>query len=398
MSNAPLTASASFADLFPPMTVFAPRTSWETLQAVVKEPYRLDTLTGTTLAAMGEMPLICHQSVATPPALDFLAECGLSLPQGIRCYETEAEAIALAMKAVGDGERIASPYPPPGELKHSPGLLVPVSLYNWLNDKANLDQLVDARHLPRYELLPPDDPSRIPSFMPESAIFVKGCRAGASGAGQDVWFCPDPASREAVAGELLASRPGGMSAIRIEEAVELRNCWCLSLAISESEIRYLGGAIQLFGEPGRQSGSRVDDSDLPPPSVVDLAMAIAGRARELGYLGVVGFDLGVTSDDRPFVFDLNFRVASSTTQVLLHESATRRIGGSISQSWSTLLPGPLPGILRRLEPFAQSGRFVPFRLCEAITESDGQCVISGMLIAGSVAEIESLEAGLNEAL
>ncbi|MEQ1842859.1 MAG: hypothetical protein ABL994_20865, partial [Verrucomicrobiales bacterium] len=393
-----LTPSSYFSDLFPAKTVFAPRTSMEDVVSVIDQSFRLDTLTGTTLVVMGEMPLICHRCVATPPALEFFKACGLPLPKEIRCYETEEEAVSLAIEAARRGDRIAYFYPPPAALKKSPELLIPVPIYNRLNDKANLGQLVDSRFLPRYELFAPDDLSGIGSFLPDSAIFVKGCRAGASGAGQDVLFCPDPASRGAITAEFVSSRPSGMSAIRVEEAVALRNCWCLSLGISESGIRYLGGATQLFGEPGHQTGSRVDFSDPPPPSVVDLALGIAGRARELGYLGVVGFDLGVTSSDQPFVFDLNFRAASSTTQVLLHESATRRIGGSVSQSWAKLVPGPLPDVIRRLEPFARSGHFVPFRLCEATTASEGLCVISGMLISGSVAGIESLEAGLNEAL
>jgi len=81
--------------------------------------------------------------------------------------------------------------------------------------------------------------------------------------------------------------------------------------------------------------------------------------------------------------------------VLLHESATQRIGGSVSQSWGIMVPGPLRDILDRLAPFARRGCFVPFRLCEATAASGGLCVVNGMLVSDSVAGIERVEAELS---
>jgi hypothetical protein len=108
------------------------------------------------------------------------------------------------------------------------------------------------------------------------------------------------------------------------------------------------------------------------------------------------------SDGQPFDFDLNFRLASSTPQVLLHEAAVSRVNARISQSWSKTVKGSLALALERVAVFSQSGKFVPVRLYEATTSTGGKSVITGIIVGASLTEVKStivnFEAALNALL
>lgn len=394
---APITPVAVFSQLFPSRTVFAPRSTFHLTRWALDDAFRLDTMTGITLAIMGNMSLICHQNAATPLILDFFRESGVEPASTFHTYATEEEAIELAGKYLSRGERVAYVYPPPLALEASGGLLVPVSLYNWLNDKASLGHLVDEDYLPPYQMVPTDCLSRLYDFLPGQAVFIKACHPGASGAGKDVLYCPDTASR-AVALKWLDPRVDGLSGVRVEQAVEIGSCWCLSLAILESAVRYLGAATQLFSEPARQCGSRIDPDDLPPDSVVAIALAIAERTRGMGYRGIAAFDIGITSAGQPFVFDLNFRIAASTSQVLLHQEAVGRVNARISQSWNRMVKAALAPALERISSFSRCGNFVPIRLYEATPATRGRSVITGMVVAATRAEVESIIAEIQAVL
>lgn len=393
----PVKPSATFSELYPPQTVYAPRSTRELIRWVFNDAFRLDTITGVTLAIMGDMPLICHQSTVTPLILDFFRQAGIEPAANLATFETEEDAVAVAQEYIRCGKKLAYTYPPPPDL-HAPGsLLVTLSLYNWLNDKANLAELVDKDYLPPYQMVPPDCLSRLYDFLPGRDVFIKACHPGATGTGKDVLYCPDQISRQ-VALDWLDACKDELSGVRIEEAMEISDCWCLSLAVLESCIRYLGAATQLFTEPAKQSGSRIDPDHLPPDSVVIIAKAIAERARIMGYRGVAGFDIGTTLSGQIFVFDLNFRLVSSTPQILLHEAAVSRVDARISQSWNKQFTGRLDTALERIVEFSQSGKFVPVRLYEATQRSGGKSLITGIVVGKSLSDIETISAGMQAAI
>lgn len=393
----PIKPSASFSELYPPQTVYAPRSTWALAKRVLDHPFQLDSITSYTVAIMGDMPLICHQNTVTPLILDFFREAGLEPAAWLDTFETEEESVAVARRYAGDGKKLVYAYPPPPDLQESESLLVPLSLYGWLNDKFNLAKLVDIEHQPRHHLIQTHCLNSLYDFLPGCEIYVKACHQKANGSGEDVRYCPDQASRKAAL-EWLDSRNDGLSGVRVEEAVDVDECWCLSLAVMESGIRYLGAATQIFSEPARQSGSRIDPDHLPPGSVIEIAKTIAQRARAMGYQGIAGFDIGTTSSGKVFVFDLNFRLVSSTPMILLHAAATNRIGARISQTWSQQCKGELAPALERLRKFAQSGTFMPLRLYEATEISGGQSVITGMVVGKTLAEIETISADMHEAI
>lgn len=389
--------SATFSELFPLNTVFAPRSNWHMMRWVYDEPFRADSITGTTLAIMGKMPLICHKNSATSEIIDFFTSAGLEPASNLQTYETEEEAVSLAKKYIGQGSKIAYVYPPPASLDNADAFVVPLSLYSWLNDKANLEYLVDRYYLPQYRIISAESLHQLHDFLPGKRVFIKVCYPGASGAGKDVYYCPDQASRS-TAIEWLTSRTEGLSGIRIEEEVDIDSCWCLNFSILETSVEYLGAATQLFSAPSKQVGNRIDPDDLPPDSIISIAERIAEYARNRGYRGIAGFDIGAAQTGQAYVFDLNFRIVACTPQVLLHEGVTRRANARISQSWTVTLKGRLTPALKIISTFSKDGTLVPVRLFEATPETGNRSFLSGIISGQTVAEIESIKIGMQSAL
>ena len=393
----PVTPSANFSELYPTKTVFAPRTTWDVLQLVQNQYFQVESMTAGTIAVMGDMPLVCHKNTVTPLILDFFREAGLRPAIRTDTYETEEEAVAIARKHSKEGKKLVYVYPPPSALLADGAFLVPVPLYTYLNDKANLECLVESEHQPCHRLLSVDSLDELFDFLPGQEIFIKACRSGANGAGKDVYYCPDEACRKDAA-QRLGLQKGALTGVRLEEAVNVDTSWCLSFAIGKSGIRYLGAATQLFEQPARQTGSRIDPENLPPAFVVDIAVKIARRGSTMGYQGIAGFDIGLSPSGQAFVFDLNFRICSSTPQVLLHEAAAVRASASISQSWSRVFKASLAPALEHVRRYVQEGVFVPIRLYERTQASEGQSVITGMILGKTIADIENIQARMDAAI
>lgn len=391
----PIIPAATLADLHPPETVLAPRTTWERAKWSVIEPYRLDFVTGHTLPVMGSMPLICHRAVAAAVGLEFLSACGLPTPQNIEIFDAEEEAIALAAARIRRGERLVYAYPLPDEVSSDSSVLVPVDAYAFLNDKRNLPELAGADRVPQRRVL---SFAGIRDWKGPLPAYLKVAIAGANGGGHDVRYCVDLKSW---ADALDAFRLRGGSEpqeVIVEEAVDIGTCWCMGVAVLDDGVRFLGGAAQTFSAPAVQKGNRIDPSDAPPGEAVEAALEIAERGRSRGYRGIAGFDMALDANGRLYVFDLNFRLNASTTALLLHDSAVKRIGATVSETWAANVEKPLAAAIDALLPFAEAGTFVPTRFYDATPQSRGMSTIGGLIIADSAAETQRLGEAFDAAL
>lgn len=392
-----LVPSATLSELHPPGTVFAARSTLELTRWVHKDKFRLDTATGFPLIILGDMPLVCHWQVHTADILAFFQRAGLIINAPLVPYTSAAEAFDATKRFLVRGHRLIYYYPPLPGLDKDENLLVPLGLYNRLNDKASLETLCDKHYLPPRRLYPPGNFAAAATDMPGQAVYLKACFAGASGAGTDVRYCPDLASRnEAI--EWYTARSDGLTALCMETDVDAQPCWCLNIVMTESGVRYLGAATQLFSQPGQQCGSRIDPEELPTDEIIHIALAIGEIAQHAGYRGIAGFDIGTGADGHPYVFDLNFRMTACTTQILLHDAATRRINGRVSQSLALKLPGSLAPALERLNGFVESGNLVPLRLYDNTTTSNDQSLVNAMLLGSDQDEVDKLEAEIHAAV
>ena len=392
-----ITPLATLAELFPKNTVMAPRTTTQKMRWVAFDESQLDGITGTPIPILGDMPLICHRNTMTTEIRNFYELSGIHLDGNYQTYDKVDEAIALAKKLSLEGKRITYYYPPPDEISTGNGLLVSEDFYNWLNDKANMDEFSIADYQPQHSFFPADQVEAINDFLPERAIYAKICHPGVTGGGIDVHYCADQPSRGALM-EWISGRPSGWSGVRLEESVDVRESWCLNLFIDPESVRYLGAAAQIFKSPGSQSGSRIDPEVQPSEATIRLAMEIGKKAGVLGYVGIAGFDIGEDVSGKPFVFDLNFRPAACTPQVLLHKSATQRVDAAISQSWRKLLSGSIVPALEKLQTFVLDGSFVPLRLYDSTDRPGDSSRIYGMLIGKNQEEINLIESRIDSTL
>jgi len=352
---------------------------------------------------MGDMPLVCHQATVTPPALEFMHLAGLSPPKNLLPYSTGSEAIALARQRIELGERLVFIYPPLPGVGTADELLVPVTAYGVFNDKRRIPEFVDEKYLPKRQIISRQKFTELKDLLPEQPVFVKAGVEGASGAGQDVRYCPDESAwQEAI--QFYHERKDDLSGLVIEEAISVSTCWCLGVTILDDGCHYLGGAIQLFDKPAKQTGNRIDPDFPVPDEAIQIAIVIAEEAMRRGYRGVAGFDIGIDANNKLFVFDLNFRLNSCTSQLMIYDHVTQRTGARVSQSWQIEKTGSISNLLERLAPFAEAGVFIPFRMFDQETYNaccpgiEAQSVVTGVIVAESVVEIESLDATMKQAL
>lgn len=386
--------SMVLSDIFPEWTALSLKTLGSTMRWVERyDDFRVDAVTGSVLSMHGTLPVVCHANTCLPEILGFQEMAGISFGEGLLTYRSEEEAAQKVASLTRQGYRIAYSYPPSPRILERCELVLPVSRYDWLNDKSNVASLCDAAWLPESVQLPPERAGEMIDVLPGRAVFVKLCHPGVSGGGSDVCYCPDASARERF-GNWLAGRPAHWTALRVEEEIALCDCWCVNIAVTETSERYLGAAIQLFSEPARQCGSLIDPARQPSPQSVQIALEIARRARGEGFIGVCGFDIGETVDGRSYVFDLNFRFVACTEQVLFHEALTRRIGARVSRSWGAVLSQPIERALGRLEPFVATGRFVPFRIYARSAAEGDRTRIGGVLAGADTQEVSELATAL----
>lgn len=391
-----LLPSVSLDQIYAPRTAVLLKTLVSSMRWVANyDEFRIEALTGSLLTTLGSMPIVCHANTVSAAIRQFYARCGVRFAGRILEYRAYDEAVEQARELQRCGYRLAYAYPPLPEVVAECELIMPVSLPDRMNDKRYIDDYCRQEDLPPHLLLRKDDLRRLVDVFPGQSVFVKLCHPGVSGGGADVFHCTDARQRKSI-GHWLATRPGDWSMLRVEAEVSLMSCWCINVAIGDYGVRYLGAATQLFDQPARQSGSRIDPDDQPSAQTIRIALDIAARAREEGFLGVAGFDIGESPEGRAYVFDLNFRSAACTEQVLMHDSAVTRIGARVSQSWSVRLGCPIGEALKRLKTYGVSGRFVPLRLYDRTDHPADMTRVNGMVLGHDCAEVEALSAELDK--
>jgi len=170
--------------------------------------------------------------------------------------------------------------------------------------------------------------------------------------------------------------------VLVEQWIDVVHCWCAGLAINENGAMCFGGAEQVFSAPGKQSGSMINSENDFPPEAKALALQIGESAKRMGFRGIAGIDIGRSVDGRLFVFDPNFRVASSTSQLLFHPAASKRVGLPVSQSFQVTPSDSFDDVARRLHQPIDEGWFVPTRFFngEKHPLSGGKHIITGFVL------------------
>jgi len=343
--------------LWPANAVFMARTTLERMRMLGVGRLTLDSVTTHLMGILGDRPTVRHRSGATDEILAFLHDAGLTIAEDMRLFGTAEEAWDLADALVSEGKRLFWPYPLPRGRFAEDANLVRTDLWERLNSKEYLGEIVPDGALPPRAILS----TRHLGADRALPVVVKAGGVEATGWGYAVHFCRTPECLDRVKRTFLAE---GIGSSIVESALQVACSWCVNLAISEAGVTYLGAAEQLFSAPGRQAGSLVDPDNALPDAGIELARSIGEVARRRGFRGVAGLDIGRVADGRLIVFDPNFRFNASTAQVLLHPAAARRSGLGVSRSFAVAVDLPAASVLDRLRFAVEEGWFVPTRIVD----------------------------------
>lgn len=390
-----LRPALSAAQLYPENAVFMARTNLFETRMLGYTALQLDSATSILMGLLNGLSTVRHEATYSGDILDLFRRAGIEIDEDLHLYRTEREARICAEQLIDAGKKLFWPYPPPAGYYPDSAQLVSPDLYRFLNAKQNLPKLVPPEHLAPRRMLSHE---QLAAFAPDLPVCLKAAGDAATGWGFAVFHCPDRTAFDK-AREWFAAHRESVPAVLMEQWLELRYCWCVGVAVGSDDTVCFGGAEQIFHAPAKQVGSQIDpERDLPPEAVM-LAIKAGEVARGLGFRGVAGFDIGLSMDGRLILFDPNFRIASSTPQILFHQSAVARCGLPVSRSFQATPTGPFNETAARLHAPIDQGWFVPLRLLNGDRHplSGGKHIITGFVL-GMDQEAATLNAKRLQAL
>jgi len=258
-----------------------------------------DRLTAFGLSYVDD-PVICHQSVATPEALEMLSAAGVERKGLDLVYGSEAEYLDYIRDAP-DGTVCFQHAFPEGQFEHA--YAIERTLLISLNDKGLLSRWVAPDRLPRRRLLTHSG-LRVAGTDLGFPIVLKYSTSRSLGNGMGVRFIysADDLRRTPL--------PPAAAAFVVEEYLDVVDNWCATMMLTTTGARVMGAARQMTNELGQNTGNLYGED--VPADVLKAAEDVAFTAHSAGYRGAAGMDIVSTRDGRTLVIDLNFRFNAST--------------------------------------------------------------------------------------
>jgi hypothetical protein len=187
--------------------------------------------------------------------------------------------------------------------------------------------------------------------------------------------------------------------IVVEEMLDILRNPCVNFAVmADGEVRYLGFADQEVTPEGRHCGNWIDPGTPLAGPAIETAAEPVRRAAALGYRGLAGVDLAMTSIGRIYVLDLNFRSNASTAAILLAGSIAERTGATVMHLRNVQGRGGGHELAPAIAPFVASRRLIPLNFFDADAAGyPGRPARSRSLVVGSSREeVLATEAELAE--
>lgn len=357
-----LTPEYTLGDFLPAATAFSPRAPADGLDWLPRDPAWRERATGSQLAVAGDTPLVCHEGVARPEALDLMAKAGLVLPTRLQTYASDAEFVEQLHGLAAEGLRLAVCYPEPRPVLAGERYLCPMPLLRRLQDKGNLADFLPAEALPDRRVVAVAEFRRLlEDGRLRTPLVIKAAAPLGSGGGLDVRVC-------LVQRDLVAARRelGAAEYLVLERFYRFRRTFCFNYGIGSEGVSYLGAAEQICDARGTYGGNWLDAESRPDAGLVELGRQAARAGQALGYRGIFGVDAGLDESGRPILFDPNFRVNGCTAQVLLAQSVAASWGRLCTRLRNGLVfRGPFPGMLEALHRGVASRAVVPLTMFDA---------------------------------
>lgn len=389
--TAPLQPTLTMAKLYGPGHVYAPRAHPKSSDWIVRDPAVLDALTGNQLSIAGDMDVVCSAGVATPLGLELLTEAGLQPAYSIHTFCDEQHAIETTLRFAECGTKVIVQHIYPDGVLNGRALWIDARLLSYLNNKANLAELVPAANVATRLVMSPD------TFFGDGAalpvpIVLKVATDFSTGGGADVAICRTIEDLAAA-----HDRFAGCERLVIESCQSILRNLCLHYAVMpDGTTRYLGFADQDIDANGRYRGNWISPGSSLPSEVINIGLAIVTRGALLGYRGFVGIDIAETDDARWVVLDLNFRVNGSTATVLLAPAIQRALGPCCLHLRSFQCDAGFMHLLAAARSALRSGSIIPLGTFDPTVAGHAGCPsrLSALVVAESQAGAHRLETEL----
>jgi hypothetical protein len=381
-----LRPAMTMSDIYAPGCFYFPRAIRGYNAWLPREPDVLDSLTGGQLVVAGDMPVICSEGFETEAGLELLACAGLGPgPNRVRFVAGE-ELKALSRAAASPSATAVIQHAMPEDLLGPAPSWIDLDLLQYLNNKANLPELVSAEHTPPRLVVDPK--SYFSSENNELPVVLKVVTEQSNGGGCGIMICRTPADLNEA--ERLFEP---CERIVVEQMLEISRNPCLNFAVlPDGEVRYLGFADQDIGPDGKYRGNWIDLDAPIPQAAVDLALEPIRRGAAMGYRGVAGVDLAFTPDGRILVLDMNFRVNGCTTMILLADAVAERSDARVMHFRK--IGGGADALARTVMPYVASSRLIPLGLFDPAAAGHPRkaASVQAMIVGASREEVLAIEA------
>jgi hypothetical protein len=325
----------------------------EAAEPVTRHRHTRDVVSARPIAVAAETPVICSAGGTDPELLARLGDGGLPVGTDLREFRSEAEFAVRVREAIGDGLLISMEYPQPITLCPDEHMVKTGRLVGYLNNKASIGTLVDARFQARRSVVPYEELGEATPL--EKSWVLKAATNDAHGGSLDVYLHR--------AGEqvTLPAFTDLLNEFVIEEFLDIRHNWGIQLYITaDGTARLLAVTDQRIDATGIYVGGRFGLVTPLPPELLAECLAIAGRAADIGYRGLCSLDCAQTRDGQLVMLDLNFRITSGSIPLLALRSIRPDALDGPAESVKLTVATPLPELLAELDPALAAGGLLIF--------------------------------------
>ncbi|WP_409272090.1 hypothetical protein V1499_20325 [Neobacillus sp. SCS-31] len=385
--------SMTLRDIFGPELVFNPRVSFQGLGWVPSNENMDDFRTGALLPIAGDMPLVCNGRTVTDETLGLFEKAGITPASNLLVYDSEESFYSLVDELNSGPLKKVMNHPVPESEVPEENYWIDKDVFSYLNNKANLGELVPLAHRPIRIVVTPSEARSVKDEWGLPFVMKAGTDLP-NGGGHDVFFC----HTDEDFAEGLKSLEDSESIV-IEEIVDIRKNYCIQFAKThDGRIIYLGAGEQITTDSGEYKGNWISNAEGPPDVAIALGKSIMEKACRLGYKGVAGFDILLSEDGRVLCIDLNFRLNGSTPALLLKDSIFERhnMEDMMYKTWK--IDSEWDEFLSVCKNMIESGALIPLAIYHPDDEGDqgSQPFINGILIGHSRDDILKKEQYLAE--
>ena len=159
----------TMAEVYGPHHVYAPRAHPKTCEWIIPDRAVLDGVTGNQLVVAGNMEVVCSAGVTTNVGVELLREAGLEPAASTHSHCDEQHAIEMASLLGQAGRKIVVQHIYPRGVLNASELWIDAGVLSYLNNKANLVELVPEAHVATRYVVNPEklfviQHNRCPSF------------------------------------------------------------------------------------------------------------------------------------------------------------------------------------------------------------------------------------------